>query len=324
MDWIVLTIIFAFLSLGGISALYMMARAFKLGGLERWCKSEYLEIFITALIILGIIAFIEGMLLLGGFIAESIKTQTLITDPSAILAALSAGLNPTNIAVKEIYNIMAVAKEIYNSVFILNFIVAFVKEFVLVGIELNPLGPLAGPVMGIFEWTINTLGFFTIYMYFFAEIIKYGDYLAVLLLPSGIVLRAFPITRGAGAMFIAIALGLALVLPVSYLMVAYVAGSTSQNLEPYVFEGTEEYNQMLENICINDFGSMVMVKEMAMSIDYSSVIKTFTEGGFFALMMRMFISPLIALIITYTFIRSFATMLGADLAEIGRGLIKMI
>ena len=319
MEWIALTFIFALISLGGSSVLYMLSKAFKLSGLERWCKSEYMEILISALIIIAVIAFVEGVLVVGRATLESIETG-FVEAPSETYI----GMNPANEAIREVYAIMGSVTQTYNHVFIVYYLASFVKEFMILGVSLNLLGPFVEAVMGSLEWALGTLGVFTLYMYFFAEIIKFGDYIAVILLPTGIVLRAFPPTRGAGAMFVAMALGLALVLPVSYLMVSFASGSSSQYISPFEIEGINEYNEMLENICMNDLGSMVMVKELALSLDYSHLLKMITEGGLFVMIIRVFISPLIALVITYTFIRSFATMLGSDLAEIGRGLVKLI
>ncbi len=328
MDWIILTVIFAFISLGGISGLYMIARAFSLKGLEKWCKSEFMEILITGFIIIAVIGFMQGML---SVTEEVLDALTSTTSTSPVLSS-----DPANAAILEIYGIMEPVKKTYNHFFIINFIFAAAKEISIIGFNLSSiLGkiPVAGYILGsfpdaflgMFQWIMTVLGLFTMWMYFFVEVIKFGDYLAVILLPLGIVFRAFPMSRGAGAMFIAMSLGLAVVLPSAFLMVMYASGSSSQTLEPFEIENMDEYELMLENICIgNDFASTGMIIQMASSIDYPNLFKMYSEGNFFVMMMKIFIAPVIALIITYTFIRSFAMMLGADLAEIGKGLVKLI
>lgn len=326
MDWIILTIILAFISLGGITVFYMIARTFSLKGLENWCKSEYMEILITAFIILAVIGFIQGMLYLTQEVTNAIA-HTSSTAPFL-------GSDPANAAVLEVYQIMGPVQKTYDNIFIASFFLSFGKEFGVMGFDLGGLlsktfipgaSSLPDALAGSFSWILKVLGLFSMWMYFFIETIKFGDYIAVLILPLGIVLRAFPPTRGAGAMFIAMALGLAIVLPSSFLMTLFVAGTHSQTLEPFMIENLDDYSTMLENLCIgNNIGTGSMIKNMALSIDYQSLLVNFWKSSFFTILLRIFISPVIALIITYTFIRSFAMMLGADLAEIGRGLIKLI
>ncbi|MCC7552434.1 hypothetical protein KO317_02085 [Candidatus Micrarchaeota archaeon] len=326
MDWIILTLILAIFCLGGITIFYMMARAFSLKGLEKWCKSEYMEILITAFIILAIIGFIQGMLYLTQEVSNEL-THTTSTAPVL-------GSDPVNAAVFEVYKILGPIKKTYRNVFSAGFFFAFGKEISIIGTDMGGLlsktfipgaASLPNTIIGTFTWIINVLGIFVMWMYFFVEVMKFGDYLAVIILPMGIILRAFPPTRGVGAMFIAMGLGFAIVLPSAFLMTLFVSGSTSESLEAFEIENLDEYNKMLEELCIgNNIATASLIKNMAMSIDYQTILGMFFESSFFAILLRIFISPVIALIITYTFIRSFAMMLGADLAEIGRGLIKLI
>ncbi len=328
MDWIVLTVILAFLSLGGITLFYMIARAFSLNNLEKWCKSEYMEILITAIIIVAVIAFIQGMLHVSQLVLDEMY-YTTTTSPVL-------GSDPANAAVLETYNIIGQVKKTYNGVFTSVFWIQTASSITIMGfdrdssISLIPgVGKLVNmgidAISGTLSWILKSLGLFIMWMYFFAEVIKFGDYLAVFLLPTGIILRAFPPTRGAGAMFVAMGLGLAIVLPSAFLMTLFVSGSSSQTLEVFLPESFDEYNQMLEDICIgNNPATSSMIKNMALSTDYEGLLSMWQESGFLAMLIKIFLAPVVALIITFTFIRSFAMMLGADLAEIGRGLVKLI
>ncbi|MFA5382128.1 MAG: hypothetical protein WC356_03105 [Candidatus Micrarchaeia archaeon] len=328
MDWIILTLILSLMSLGVVSILYMIARAFSLNGLENWCKSEFMEILISGLIIIAVIGFIQGILLLSNEVLNEMHPENV--------GVIILSSDPASSAILETYNIIEPVKKTYTNVFTFHFVLSLANELEIIGFKLESAISLIpavgyfgkaipGALLGTLQWILKVLGIFIMWMYFFIEVIKFGDYLAVILLPLGIVCRAFPPTRGAGAMFIAIALGLSLVLPASFIMTIYAIGDYGQTLDPFGGETIEEYNTILETLCIgNNLGSIGLIRKMAESLDYEGIMKMANDSGFFIMMFKIFISPVIALIITYTFIRSFGMMLGADLAEIGRGLIKLI
>jgi hypothetical protein len=134
-------------------------------------------------------------------------------------------------------------------------------------------------------------------------------------LPIGIILRIFPWTRGAGAVLIALAIGLYIVYPLLFVIIIANSGSAPAGCQPVPI--TVE-----KNLCTTDPASFVDLIEAAKA---EASLRSGTLGGPASSMIVFgYFYPMTLMVIVFAFVRSLAPFLGADIAEMGRGLFKMI
>ena len=186
--------------------------------------------------------------------------------------------------------------------------------------------------MSLNHYINNNLVYLVLFHYVQYSLLQFAAYTMLpVFLPIGLALRAFPVTRGAGGLVTAIALGFAFVFPISYvLIVAMMPGvqgaCTQLNLVPQnpnyqtLTGGQDKGNPCLTNEGAqieNHFRVEKSQNWLSQQLDYYSQLLGL-------LFMQALFYPLAALIITFTFIRQTGSLFGADLAEIGRGLIKII
>ena len=134
-------------------------------------------------------------------------------------------------------------------------------------------------------------------------------------------LRAFPITRGAGGLITAFALGFGFVFPMTYVLTI----AMMSDINSACTRTTVMAPKINADPCFNNRGAIDAIRlELGSK---KGEIAQFGDSaiGLLSLMyIEAFFYPLIALIVTFTFIRQTGALFGADLAEIGRGIVKII
>ena len=143
-------------------------------------------------------------------------------------------------------------------------------------------------------------------------------------LPIGLALRAFPATRGAGGLVTAFALGFAFVFPICYVLIVAMmpnAGAVCAQVSVMNAEARAAHSDP----CLNTEGAqMQQYYQLKSEQGRVAGVLTFMQESINIFFLQSMFYPLAALIVTFTFIRQTGSLFGADLAEIGRGLIKII
>jgi hypothetical protein len=143
------------------------------------------------------------------------------------------------------------------------------------------------------------------------------DNMFTFFLPLGILLRVLPYTRGAGGVIMSVALGLFLVYPLMYAVFLGVMPRPACSVVAPVVHDYEASDTVWAAL------SMAFMD----SSKSFMAIQGFT-GNILDEIRLIFISsivfPLVNITITLTFIRSSMQFLGADVAEMGQGIIKII
>ncbi len=166
---------------------------------------------------------------------------------------------------------------------------------------------------------LNTIYFMELINFLQIYILRFVDIFALpIMLPIGIVLRAFPPTRGAGAYTIAIAIGLYLVYPLAYLFIVFSSPYPNLCATPQIPEpiGLGENSKA-------GLGSQLMLWIRAFQWDIIDLLNK-TSDLINALLMNLCFFPFVALAIAMTFIQFSTGLFGANIPEIGRGLMKLI
>ncbi len=327
-EWWYYSVAVAMLSLFIAVLMHMFANGFGLQSLNMWVKSEYLQVVATFLII-GL-AF--GIDVFSSSIFGPIATSVAAASGNLDLPAIPPGtlISPSEIAKSYLLTVIGCEKGIYVIAYTLNFWFETWSRvsFDLLGLEPMASGFALGGWVTLFHYITNNMIYLALFQYIQYFLIQFSEHAMLYpFLPIGLVLRAFPITRGAGGLVTAFAIGFAFVFPMSYVvivsMMPSVHGACTQLENIQLSPAMQTLNE--ETPCFTNTGSQfenyyklnMVQSSLSGTVDYL--------GNLLGLLfLQALFYPLAALTITFTFIRQTSSLFGADLAEIGRGLIKII
>ncbi len=182
-------------------------------------------------------------------------------------------------------------------------------------------GALLSDFISITTSLLNNVYFFYLFYRFLIYIILFMDACALkLLLPLGIVLRCFPLTRGAGAFILSIAIGIYLVFPMAYALVSFVTTDHT------VFE-----KSIMSIPYLDSWNTHVNVGYFGWAKLYFGAFKNdifllISHLGSIAdvIMRNVCLFPFVAIALTITTIHALNQLLGASIPEVGRGLVKFL
>jgi hypothetical protein len=351
-SWEAFVIMIAMLSFFVTTLLYMLSKAFDIQNLMMWAKGEYLQVGVTFLIAFFAIGF-QHAFLSSLMIATSdmwmISMGPYITNPDILACADPTPppnavdiCNPIFIGKAYIAEVITCQKRVFWTIATINLYHEFAKSIStdIIGVEPLSGGYLGGPVTfwqligGNMVYSIM----FNFIQYRFLSLIDVT--MLSIFLPIGLLFRAFPLTRGVGGFITAFALGFAFVFPFSYLLMmaslphvtAWCANAGQEvmaNLAPW--EDTSRPPSSTNPSDPNQAPSFSNPSDVAvMRYKYQSSendISLFLDRVTTlipVLLLQALIFPLVALTVTLTFVRQTGALFGADLAEVGRGLIKLI
>lgn len=197
---------------------------------------------------------------------------------------------------------------------------SYADVFMAYGMTAWALGGIGNAILTLLKNILLLELLYTLIIY----AIRFTEIFALtIFLPAGIVLRAFPPTRGIGAYIIAFSLAFYLIFPFTYLLLALTSPFNS-----YVWEwclSTEKvaFPSDLHIAKTSVSGSEVL---LWLKANEESLFKeVFKLGDLFQIaVINVCFLPFVAFTITFTLMHLSHGLLGANLPEIGRGLIKLI
>ena len=191
------------------------------------------------------------------------------------------------------------------------------------------------------ERITNTTQLLTFYMFVYYLIfhtMNFIKYYAGFFFSVGVILRAFPPTRGGGAYLMALTVGLYFVFPFAYILVS----STSM---PYAQASTFSAKDVTSEGVVYTCGIPAISKDVdALQCGTGSVYKPFEllswlktnrekMNSFFTInipgLMKHLVAvicifPMVAFVILMTFVLNTTNLFGGNIPEIGRGLVRLI
>ncbi len=197
--------------------------------------------------------------------------------------------------------------------------------------------------------------FFTYLQLALLDLIKMFFYF---MFPWGIFLRSFSLTNSVGSVMIAMSIGIYFIYPTILGVLLITNHDTLQLEEDDIIKimVNEEPSEFIDYLILNkmNYESVKTSKELS-KVDYSSMtpeeinahMKKQIETGMLLdstkyskynynttndlvmnfvqrILLNMYLFPLVALAVTYTFIHNFAGIMQANVSEMGRGLIRLI
>ena len=327
-DWVAISILVALMSFFITVLLQMVAKAFSLQSLNMWVRAEYAQVAVSFLIISFAVVMIASGKDVTNALTANLAAATGNVPLNHSIADLANLGNPTRIAQAYLRTLTRCEADIYSSVFIYNFPSEFFSKIGLdaMGVETIGGGYALGGFVSLFHYLNNNLVYLALFNYVQYFVLQFSQYTMLqVFLPIGLILRAFPVTRGAGGLVTAFALGFAFVFPMCYMLVVAMMPNAGAICSQVSLKILPDATVAHSDPCLNNEGAqMAQYYQLKSETGRMNGIVSFLQQTINLFFLQSMFYPLVALIITFTFIRQTSSLMGADLAEIGRGLLKII
>ncbi|MBI5046524.1 hypothetical protein HZC07_02210 [Candidatus Micrarchaeota archaeon] len=351
-NWQVIAIAVSAIAVFVSVILIMLSRVFGMRNLEQTAKTEFVYAASTVLIVGMIIAVInagEPYLASG---SQPSLAKTLYLDSFQISQACAGALFNQNTLVDWVLLYLDTptkcVESFMNKLYVLSIpIEATASIFMEIFMSEHASG---FGVKWIAERINNTTSSMTFYMYIYfllKIVLSFIKYYGGFFFSIGVILRAFPPTRGAGAYVMAVAFGLYFIFPLSYIFVSAASLPHAQSSIVVVqsqnclaaptggnLVGSFSYYCALpptpslsSYACrapglsgLVDLPDRIKANSDALQDMLTYRLTDFTKH----LVSAICIFPFIAFVILMTFVLNVTTLFGGNIPEIGRGLVKLI
>ncbi len=329
--WLPLSILAVLATVMFHSLLLMLGRAFNIKELESFAMSEILQAAATAFIAIFLVVMVtSAMQLASGYIgggtlacsgtAMNIGTNTAISTSGGSVMddaykAIECTLQQRAISVSSIQQSILTSSTAAAE---FNFLNTMASVFGVTFIR----GDWVGSVYSDTETMRLTNNLATVMLIGLNGQSALLEYMRVnllnIFLPVGILLRSFYFTRGPGALFIAIAIGMYFLFPVFYILLdpgftpAPPEAATPPNIHPYCYSTMSTTVSMVNTMQSAGVGT-------SSSLSFSSMREDLSKS-YISLMLQ----PLVALFLTLVFVRYMMSVLGGDAYELTKMVSKVI
>ncbi len=291
---------------------YMLGIGFDVRELRMWAKSEMYQAFASAVLVGALI----------------VLTYIMLDEGMAVI--LGANVNPFAVAHRYLEGVANPLidwyRNFYNWTYWIEALTTLYKyenmgpgEIYLL-VWLKPI--LVDPPHLAMHFIIQVL----MIVYFQESILSFiQQKMFSVLLPLGVFLRIFPITRGAGGLIIALAIGFFFVYPTIF---AFVARMTEEQAAMEAALSTARASTVGINFeqfsaCEHDFEDAAKTAEEQANPAVVAKVNQF-HSFLPPIILKAVFYPMIIFAVTISFIRIAAPLLGSDISEVGQGLVKLI
>ncbi len=308
--------IIVLLSISGAVGMFLLSRIFQVKRLEQVARAE----LIFAISTVFLVAFFIGMVTYGEekavlIVKDIIEHQYSMEGEQApeFLSGVTL-IGITKIYMAELYGCL---KFIYASAYWFNIIPEFGTALTYDVFMHDVLSGWAWkPLTSVFHYLASTSAFMALLYFLFVHILNFIQAAAIpLFLPLGILLRAFPPTRGVGAYILSFSLGFYLVFPF-----AYIIAMSLTPLNVCTMPDTEEFGCVTVSPGLANY--MVLEAENSEQEMTDAYVNLWRDLG--GLTANLCCLPFITMMMTLSFILATTNLFGANLPEVGRGFIKLI
>ena len=310
-----------------LAILYMLSRGFSIHDLYRWTKSELAQAFASAALVGLLFLVVSGE----SYGVRFLQNQTELVAGNMLMPGAAGAKNievradPFVASYAYLRNMADCAKTKYMDEFkqnrkrekVLSMTINIMLFGFMVPLEFKMLLYSMYQDMVLSHYMANNYTWLSLAVYFQINFLKWVETsMFTVYLPLGLIQRIFPWTRGAGALLAALAIGLYIVYPLMMVIVITNSGSPPEGCSPVPIS-------VEKNICSTEPASFVDLIESAKA-EASSGSGGALGGPASSMVVFGYFYPMTVLVIVFAFVRSIAPFLGADIAEMGRGLFKVI
>jgi hypothetical protein len=241
------------------------------------------------------------------------------------------GMNPYKRAYAYLDGVMGSLYSVYTNVYTVNspleFLTTFTFYFNAAGLDFSPFELVLSPIVEQlhFQAHVVTMAAITTAAQRALLHLFYNTGFSIFI-PAGVLLRIFPWTRGAGGLLIAIGIGLSIVYPVMFTYVSLMSENPSEvkNQANQLGNSIGNFNLSNYGACASDFQTATDVATQRALSPQLRNASAWILGWLSGIWLKIFYYPMLVLIVTFTFIRTIAPLLGADITEIGQGIIQLL
>jgi hypothetical protein len=328
-SWLTLSVLAMLMLLFLVAIAYMASALIGSRELKMWAKAEFIQVIASSALVLLFLILVQAMVVASSAIAyassNSMGVNFALPDEASLPPETVAQKQANPFALAHYYfdTQLNCAKKIYRIIFWWNLVIEPLEKltFPTGGMEEVSGWVFSGPV-GMNYWITHSIQFLLLAEYFQRHLLIFiEDNMLTVFLPVGIVLRILPYTRGAGGVIMAIALGLFFIYPMMYALLLGVLLGEFQTVSclvatPSIYS-CDSADPACASLTIAALKEEKIVEDIGLLDEY-----------FFApirmLFIASFVFPLVNLTLTLTFIRATMQFFGADVAEMGQGLLKII
>lgn len=339
-DWEIFALMAAFLSVMIAALLLMISKFFDFRMLEQSAKAELMFAASSVFVAIFLIGLVQYGTDIGKSIASDMYVYTYekagylhytVTEKGAdgndvqvekeLTPATFSDQKYTLIEISILYMraVMYCAESIGSKAYVLSMIaheISSISQDVFMAYPVS--GWAWGGIAQAADNLLNTVYFMELVYRLQIYVLRFMDIFALpYLIPIGIVMRAFPPTRGAGAYVIAFAVAIYLVYPMAYL--AAVFSSPYPNLCTTLPIPVPSLGENAKAGIVDELRMWYRAFESTI-VDFTGKFSDFTN----ALLVNLCLFPFLAFSIAMTFMQFSNGLFGANVPEVGRGLIKLI
>jgi hypothetical protein len=327
-NWIPMSILAVMIALIIHAALLMFARAFSIQELEKYAQSEILQAVATAVMaisLVGLIGFaasfstsvVSGHVLCDG---ESINIgEYKEGDPTKTfegpLDVVRCRLQQKAAAIAEVQDRLTTGAYTWSKFFLQNVMLSalgvtfFRGDWIGALFEETETIRITNNLATVLLVGINTISFLVLYI---------KSSMLSFFIPAGILLRSFHFTRGAGAFFIALGVGLYFIFPVLFVLLdpGFVQVDIPSQIGGAIIQ---------ENLCYPTMSAAVTVMETNTQAATGAPIAAGRLRDQLAqAYVGLILHPMVAFFLTLAFIRYMMVILGGDTYALMRMVSKVI
>ena len=340
LGWEGIAIVASVLSVIVAAIVFMLSKVFDLRNLEQAAKSELVYAISTVFIVMLLVGIVTG----GEKVLISISTR---------LYEFSVGLAPGQITFPADYRLTDVmilymdpaascARTLMRTLYVLSIPIEAGQSVYMEIFMSEHAGGFGFKILA--ERIKNTTELTQFYMFVYYLLIHISKFIGaygLFILSMGVILRAFPPTRGAGGYVMALAIGLYFVFPFMYIVSSAISLPVikpgfvdNPSLTSASFASARHVEYVCNLPSLTDVGYCGF-SNPSKAFEVTSWIKSCrdeidTVNNLFspAIMKQLSVSicflPMICMVIVFSFVLSTTTLFGGNIPEIGRGLIKLI
>lgn len=341
--WEQFAVLAALISVFASTLLLLLSRALDLRNLEQAVKVELVYAASTVFIVLLLIIAING----GEDLLRNIASQMFLSSyglgPGVLTTDANVPLNLIDITKLYMEPALACSESIIQTLYILDIPVEAIASVYVEIFMSEQAGGFGFKIIS--ERILNAVQFLQFYVfsyYVLTHALDFIKYYALFFVSVGVVLRAFPPTRGAGGYVIALAIGFYLIFPISYIIgssitLPYIKTNMNINENPEYASSQGATTHVACTVRSNiptdvkyyGFNRISKVFESKSWLDsINSQINALFDDQLSSLFTHITYTicflPLVALVLTMTFVLQTSGLFGANIPEIGRGLIRFI
>jgi hypothetical protein len=337
--WFTIAMAAAMISFLGAGLVYVIGQSFGIEPIKRAGNAEVWQAIASMILI----AMLFGAEAFEYSLVEQLETMSSVAGAAIVKPELFQGgqatasikVNPFEVSYAFLRTVSdclsSSAKKINQAANPLEFLVNMRLGIIVkipyiapTGTPLEPFQFIRNTILKVakYEYDADEIVWLSIFTYFQMAFLKFIETsMFTLFLPVGIILRAFPPTRGAGAVMMALAIGFYMVYPLTYTLLYVGTPPTLGDCSLTV----NETASFKTNTCPLAAGSAASTIGSAQTTASSlEVVMPELESRTTSIKYVSYVYLLISLGVTFIFIRSASGILGADISEVGRSMFRMM